>query len=504
MDDPRIRAILIVGGGTAGWMTAAALARALGPDCHIRLVESDEISTVGVGEATIPQIAQFNAFLGIDENDFVRNTSGTFKLGVQFVDWDRIGHSYFHSFGATGQVRGLVDFHHYWLRAVRAGGGDLGDYCLNTVAARDGKFMRAAVAPGSPFASMAHAFHFDAGLYARYLRNYAEARGVRRTEGKVAGSVLRAADGFIEAVVMENGERIPADLFIDCSGFRALLIEQALHTGFEDWGHWLPCDRAVAVPCAAIAAPAPYTRATARSAGWQWRIPLQQRVGNGHVFSSAFMSEDEASAVLLANLEGEALAAPRTLRFTTGKRKKSWNRNCFAIGLASGFMEPLESTSIYLIQSSIARLISFFPDRQFKQADIDECNRQLDFEVERIRDFLILHYKATRRTDSAFWDYCREMAIPPELARRIALFRSHGRVCREREEMFAEANWLQVLVGQGILPEGCHPMARLLPQAELDAYLADTAAVIRKCVAAMPTHAHFIAQHCAPPGSQHS
>jgi tryptophan halogenase len=505
-NDHRIRRIAIVGGGTAGWMTAAALSQALGGDCEIRLIESDDIASVGVGEATIPHIAQFNAFLGLDEDDFMRQTCATFKLGIEFVDWDRIGDAYFHSFGAIGRVRGMVEFHHYWLRARQAGQKfELADYCLNTAAARAGKFMRAVDAPDTPFASLAHAFHFDATLYARYLRRYAEARGVRRTEAKVAGATLRAGDGFIEAVVLEGGARVEADLYIDCSGFRGVLIEQALHTGYEDWRHWLPCDRAIAVPCApapaSVAAPTPYTRATARSAGWQWRIPLQHRIGNGLVYASDFQRDDEAMDQLLGKLEGKALAEPRMLRFVTGKRKQAWNRNCYAVGLSSGFMEPLESTSIHMIQSAIARLISFFPDRRFNPADIGACNRLLDTEVEHIRDFLILHYKASRRNDSPFWNHCRQMAIPDNLARRIALFRSHGRVYREHEEMFAEINWLQVMIGQGVEPASHHPLASLLPKDELDAYLADTRAVIGKCVAAMPSHASFIARHCAMAGA---
>ncbi len=497
MNDPRIGDIVIVGGGTAGWMTAAALSKALGGACRIRLIESDEVGTVGVGEATLPHIAQFNAFLGIDEDDFVRKTGATFKLGIEFVDWDRIGQRYFHSFGAIGRARGMVPFYHYWLRAVQGGAQhDLADYCLNMAAARDGKFMRAVDAPDSPFATLAHGFHFDAVLYARYLRAYAERGGVLRCEGKVVDTVLRGADGFIEAVVLEGGARVGADLFIDCSGFRGLLIEQALHTGYESWDHWLPCDRAVVAPSALADAPAPYTRATARPAGWQWRIPLQHRTGNGHVFSSAFMSEDEASAVLLANLEGEALGAPRTLKFVTGRRRKAWNRNCFAIGLSSGFMEPLESTSIHMIQSSIARLLQFFPDRRFQQRDIDECNDQLARETEHIRDFLILHYKAGRRTDSAFWNHCRQMEIPATLARKMALFQTHGRLAREADAMFVEENWLHVMVGQGLRPGGHHPLAHLLAAPELEAFMADTRAVVRACAQAMPTHAQFIAEHC--------
>jgi tryptophan halogenase len=312
----------------------------------------------------------------------------------------------------------------------------------------------------------------------------------------VVDTVLRGDDGFITAVVMANGERAGGDLFVDCSGFRGILIEQALQTGYESWGHWLPCDRAIAVPCAIVGAPAPYTRSTARGAGWQWRIPLQHRIGNGHVFASSYMSEDEATAILLGSLEGEALAPPRTLKFVTGKRKKTWNRNCFAIGLSSGFMEPLESTSIHMIQSGIARLLQFFPDRSFQQHDIDECNRLLDLETERIRDFLILHYKASRRTDSAFWNDCREMSIPPALERKMALFRSHGRISKEQDAMFVEENWLQVMNGQGLRPAGHHPLAGMMPAAEMDAFLEETRAVILRCVKAMPSHAQFIADHC--------
>ncbi|MGZ3182142.1 MAG: tryptophan halogenase family protein [Telluria sp.] len=498
MNRPLIRSIVIVGGGTAGWMAAAALSRALAPDCTIELVESEEIGTVGVGEASIPQLAQFNAFLGIDEDEFLRQTSGTFKLGVEFVDWDRPGHAYFHSFGALGQARGMLGFHHYWLRAAQAGRHtDLGAFSLNTAAARAGKFMRATRASDTALAGLAHAFHFDAGLYARYLRRYSEARGVRRIEGKVVGTELRAGDGFIEAVRMEDGRRVAGDLFIDCSGFAGLLIEQALHTGYETWSHWLPCDRAVAVPSAPAGPPLPYTRSTARPAGWQWRIPLQHRIGNGYVFSSSHASEDEATATLLAGLDGAPLADPRTLRFTTGKRKRFWNRNCVALGLAGGFLEPLESTSIYLIQSGLARLLSYFPDRHFDQADIDACNAQLDAEYESVRDFLILHYHATRRSGSPFWDHCRTMPVPPALERRLELFRSHGRLQRGRDEMFVEENWLQVLIGQGVMPAAHHPLAALVPQAELDAYLDEARARVARCLPAMPDHGAYLATHCA-------
>lgn len=354
----RITQIVIVGGGTAGWMTAAALSKVLTKEYSIRLIESEEIGTVGVGEATIPMIKLFNTALDLDEDDFVRQTKGSFKLGIEFADWGRIGDSYLHGFGKIGQDLGLVAFYQYWLKMHQAGkAADLDEYSINTWAARHGKFMRAVSdRPNSPLADIAYAYHFDAGLYARYLRGYAQARGVQRIEGKVVDTELRGGDGFVEAVVLDRGERIAGQLFIDCSGFRGLLIEQALKTGYDDWSHWLPCNRALAVPCESAAELTPYTRSTARDGGWQWRIPLQHRTGNGMVYCSDHMSDDEAAAVLLANLDGKPLADPRPLRFVTGKRKQFWNKNCVAIGLSSGFMEPLESTSIHFIQSAIAKI----------------------------------------------------------------------------------------------------------------------------------------------------
>ncbi|HEY5800822.1 MAG TPA: tryptophan halogenase family protein [Burkholderiaceae bacterium] len=497
MQNQRVQTVVVVGGGTAGWMTAAACARLLPRGVKVRLVESDEISTVGVGEATIPQIRLFNAALGIDENDFIKHTQGTFKLGVEFVDWCRLGERYMHAFGPVGLDMGLIGFHHYWLRLRQQGNTEpLAAYSLSNTAAWQGRFMRAVDAGNSPISTLAHAFHFDAGLYARYLRTYGEALGVQRTEGKITQVTQRADDGFIDAVVMENGERIEGDLFVDCSGFRGLLIEQTLKAGYEDWSHWLPNNTAIAVPCENAGAPTPYTRATARPAGWQWRIPLQHRTGNGHVFSSKFMSEDEATAILLANLDGEKLAEPRTLKFTTGKRKKFWVKNSVAIGLSSGFMEPIESTSIHLIQSSIARLMAFFPGRDFSQRDIDEFNRQASYEVERIRDFLILHFKATERTDSPYWNACREMEVPRELEEKMALFRQHGRVFREHEELFTEGSWMQVLIGQHVTPRDYHPLADQMPLAEVEQRLAAIRGVIQNCAAKMPPHQDFIDAHC--------
>jgi len=499
MDTPRIQDVVIVGGGTAGWMTAAALAKVLGGKVRIRLVESDEIGTIGVGEATIPMIQLFNKVLGIDENEFMRQTQATFKLGIEFHHWYRIGHTYMHGFGRFGQDLWTVSFDQYWQKMHQQGRApDLENYSITRMASLAAKFMRPATdMPNSPLADIAYAFHFDAGLYAKYLRGLAEAGGVRRTEGKIVDVALKPDNGFIDAIVLANGERIGGDLFIDCSGFRGVLIEQALHTGYDDWSHWLPCDRAVAVPCESAGELRPVTRSTAHAAGWQWRIPLQHRIGNGHVYSSRFMSDDEATSILLGNLDGQRTAEPRPLKFVTGKRRRLWNRNCVAVGLASGFMEPLESTSIHMIQSTVARLITFFPDREFSQVDIDEFNRQADFEFERIRDFLILHYKATERDDSAFWNYCRTMAIPESLQRKIDLYQSHGRIVRENNELFAEVAWLQVMHGQGLKAKSYHPLVDLLSDEEVLDYLENVQGVIGKCVGVMPGHADFIAQNCA-------
>ncbi len=496
-EDARIRKIVIVGGGTAGWMTAATLSKLLGSSVSIRLIESDEIGIVGVGEATIPQIRLFNATLGIDEDEFMRATQATFKLGVEFVDWVRPGHRYMHAFGVVGgRDLGLVQFYQYWLKLHMEGKvADLGSYTFNQVASRLGRFMRGTGQPNSPLTNIFHAFHFDASLYARYLRGFSEKLGVVRSEGKIVDTLLRAEDGFIEAVVLDSGERIDGELFIDCSGFRGVLIEQALKTGFEDWSHWLPCNRAMAVPCESVPEPTPFTRATARKAGWQWRIPLQHRMGNGHVYCSDYIDDDEAASILLANLDGKALADPRPLRFTTGMRRKFWNRNCVAIGLSSGFLEPIESTSIHFIQSGISKLIALFPDRHFDAATIEAYNEQAQFEFERSRDFLILHYKANER-DDPFWQRCRDMSIPDTLTHKIDLFRSSARIFRENEELFTEVAWLQVMIGQGIVPDRYHPMVDMLSEAEIVQMVEGTRSVLDRAAAAMPMHADFIAKHC--------
>jgi tryptophan 7-halogenase len=493
-----IRQIVIAGGGTAGWMAAAALSKVLRGKVAITLVESEEIGTVGVGEATIPMIQLFNRVLELDEAEFVRETQGSFKLGIEFLNWGRLGTRYMHAFGRFGQDLWTVPFHQYWLKMHLAGQAPpLAEFSITNTAGWRNRFMRPpSDVQNSPLNDIAYAYHFDAGLYARYLRKQAEGRGVQRIEGRIAEVAMNPGNGHIAAVVMEGGRRVEGDLFIDCSGFRGLLIEQTLKTGYEDWTHWLPCDRAVAVPCASATPFTPYTRSTAHRAGWQWRIPLQHRTGNGHVFCSRHISEDEATAVLLSNLDGEQLAEPRTLRFTTGMRRLGWNRNVVAMGLASGFLEPLESTSIHLIQTAIARLIDFFPSRGFEQTDIDEYNRQFRWEFERIRDFIILHYHLNQRTDSPFWTACREMAVLPALQAKLTLFKTHGRIVRENNELFAEVAWLQVMLGQHLEPKGYHPLVDSLDEAQIAGYLKDVHALIDRCANAMPDHAEFIARNC--------
>jgi tryptophan halogenase len=495
MNDPRIRRIVIVGGGTAGWMAAALLAKALGAGVAIRLVESAEIGTVGVGEATIPQIRHINRFLGIDEDDMLRAVHGTYKLGVQLNGFGRLGDSYLHAFGDLGLPLGLTPFHHYWLRSrSRADAPDLWAYSLNAAAAAENRFAPLEKIPDSPLGGIRYAYHFDASRYAQYLREHIAPGAVQRTEGKVVDVRLRAGDGFIESLQLDNGEIVEGDFFIDCSGFRGLLIEGALHTGYENWQHWLPCDRALAVASAPGGPMRPYTQASARTAGWQWRIPLRHRVGNGHVYCSRFISDDEAAAQLLANLETEALGDPRPLRFVTGMRALAWSRNCLALGLAAGFMEPLESTSIHLVQSGINRLLAMFPDRHCERQLVDEYNRQTRFEYERVRDFLILHYKATERTDTPFWQQCGAMDIPPAPTRRIELFRRTGMIFREADELFTETGWVQVLLGQRIEPERHHPLADALTAEQLDGFLADIRTLVGRAKNTLPPHHEFVAR----------
>ncbi len=494
-----IKDIVIVGGGTAGWMAAAALSHLFGKLFRIRLIESDEISTIGVGEATIPNIRNFNNALGIDEDDFLRHTQGTFKLGIEFVNWGKVGERYIHGFGKFGQDLGAAPFHHYWQKMFQLGRApDLQNYSINTVAPLHAKFMRAEpTMQNSPLGDIMHAFHFDAGLYAKYLRAFSENLGVTRTEGRIVNTLLRESDGFIEALLLESGEKVDGDLFIDCSGIRALLIGQALGVPYEDWSHWLPCDRAIAVPCESAGPLLPYTRSTAHSAGWQWRIPLQHRIGNGHVYSSRFMSQDEATSILMNNLDGQALAEPRYIPFVPGRRNQTWVKNCVAVGLSSGFFEPIESTNIHLIQTALARLITLFPNAGFSHVDREEYNAQTQFEYERIRDFIVLHYKATQRDDSPFWRHCQDIDIPLTLRHKMDLYQENGRIFREGSELFAELSWLQVMHGQGLRTRGYNPLVDLRSDDEAMAFLENVEGVIQKCVSVMPSHAEYVAQHCA-------
>jgi tryptophan 7-halogenase len=494
--DRRIRSVLIVGGGSAGWMTAAALANALQTGCEITLVESEEIGTVGVGEATIPAIRTFNQTLGLDERQFVKETKGSFKLGIEFVDWGRIGHRYFHPFGPHGRAFDFVPLHQYWLRAREEGAKQsIDDYSMAWHLARLGKFALPSPDQRNVLSTFDYAYHFDAGLYAQFLRRYAEARGVKRVEGKIGDVALNGDSGFVTSVTMEDGREISADLFVDCSGFRGLLIEGALNTGYEDWSHWLPCDRAVAMPCENPEAPIPYTRSTAREAGWQWRIPLQHRMGNGYVYCSQFMEDAKAAELLSERLDGAALGDPRPLRFVTGRRKLNWNKNVVAVGLSSGFMEPLESTSIHMIQANISKLLALFPDRNFDPMTIDEFNRISTNETERIRDFLILHYKLTERDDSELWRYCANMSIPDTLQWKIDHFRSCGRIVTKEMDLFAPPSWLAVHIGQFNMPQSTDPLIdfRGINAREWMTKLREAMAA---AAAQQTTHHGFIDQHC--------
>lgn len=497
--DNRIKDVLIVGGGTAGWMAAAALSHVFkNKQCRIRLVESDHIGTVGVGEATIPVIQKFNQMLGIDENDFIKNTQGTFKLGIQFVNWGSLGNSYIHPFGPYGMSMGYLSFYHYWLRmSANKQSIDPCEYSIAIQAALRGRFMPPANIPNSPLSQISYAYHFDSSLYAKYLRNFAEARSVERIEGEIEQVALRINDGYIESVKLKDGTRLEAQLFIDCTGFRGLLIEKAMNTGYDDWSHWLPCDTAVAVPTKNVTAPLPYTRSTAHSAGWQWRIPLQHRTGNGHVFCSKYMSDEEARKILLENVEGETLADPRFIRFKTGMRRKFWNKNCVAMGLASGFLEPLESTSIHLIQSSISKLIALFPMVDFDQTNIDKYNELLTSEFTFVRDFIILHYKVSQRTDSEFWNYCRHMQVPETLQKKIDLYQSSGRLFRDNNELFDEVSWFAVMQGQGLKAQNYHPLADQIAEPEFQKIMGEIKAVINRAADAIPAQEEYIATYCS-------
>ncbi len=489
MGGHRVERVVILGGGTAGWMTATALARTFGRRLSITLIESEEIGTVGVGEATIPTIHWFNELIGLDEAAFLRETKASFKLGIEFVDWARPGHRYFHPFGRYGVELPGVSFHHRWLKAGAEGLDlPLDALSLASRAAADNRFAKPAGDGRSILSTLGYAYHFDAGLYARHLRGLAEAAGVRRVEGKLGRVERDGGTGFVTALSTEDGQRIAGDLFVDCSGFRALLIEGVMEAGYDDWSHWLPCDRAVAVPCARAAETTPYTRSTADKAGWRWRIPLQHRTGNGYVYSSAFVSDDEAAAALLAGLDGAPSADPRFVRFTAGRRRRAWVGNVVAIGLSSGFLEPLESTSIHLIQSGIAKLLTLFPDRDMDPALARRFDAVFAGDMDNIKDFLILHYHATEGKPEPLWAHCRHMALPDTLVEREAQFRRAGRLMVDADELFRDASWLAVLNGQGVTARGYNPLADTLDPATNRAQVARVAEVIARAVPTLPKH----------------
>jgi len=494
-----LRSIAIVGGGSAGWMAAAALANAVGRHIAITLVESDDIGTVGVGEATIPPIKSFNAALGIREADFMKATRGSFKLGIEFVGWGTAASRYFHPFGEYGANFDRVSLEHYWLRERQKGDTTPFDaYCMAWALARENRFGPPAGSSRDVRSTHGYAYHFDAGLYARFLRDYAEKRGVTRLEGRITDVARAGQSGNITHVTLASGHRVAADFFLDCSGFAGLLIEGALKAGYEDWSHWLPCDRAVAMPCANTGPITPYTRSTAHQAGWQWRIPLQHRQGNGHVYCSAHISDDAAEAVLRAHLEGAPLGSPRFLKFTTGRRKRAWSHNCVSIGLASGFMEPLESTSLHLIQTGLERLLLLLPDRNHDPLNAEEYNRATANEYARIRDFLILHYKANTRPEP-FWQACAAMPIPDELAYKIKHFRASMRLVSPQDELFRNPSWLAVYLGQGVIPQGYDHLADARPQVDAASHLQALRAMMRAAAATFPPHDAFLAQHCRAP-----
>lgn len=485
------RRIVVAGGGTAGWMTAAALARTMGDAIELTLVESDAIGTIGVGESTIPPLVNYNRLLGIGEAEFMSATQATFKLGIAFENWKDLGERYFHSFGVTGLDHWSAGFQHFWLHGLTKGhtaGYD--EYCLELKAAFAGKFAHL------PENRMNYAYQLDSTLYAAYLRKLAEADGARRVEGKIAEVQLDPGNGHIAALKLDSGQLIEGDLFVDCTGFRALLIGGALHVGFDDWTHHLPCDSAIAVQTASVRPPIPYTRAIAHDSGWQWRIPLQHRQGNGIVYCSRYLDRETALDRLLSSVEGQRLTEPNFIRFTTGARRKQWHRNCIAIGLSGGFMEPLESTSIHLIQRAILRLIRMMPMGEVSERDIAEFNDQQMTDMIQVRDFLILHYKATERRDSPFWRQCADMEIPESLTQKIELFRETGRVFRKNEELFAENSWVQVMMGQGIMPQAYHPVATKLSDMELDHLLKGLRESVAKTVASLPEHHAYVAQYC--------
>lgn len=486
-----VRNVVIAGGGTAGWMTSAALSSLLGKNLTITLIESDDIPTVGVGEATIPPLQSFHRLLKINEQEFMAETHATFKLGISFENWREQGHEYFHSFGTTGKDCWAATFHNFWLKAKKEGSTTPFDrYCLEVQAARLNRFAKL------KDQSLNYAYHLDAGLYARFLRKISERNGVKRVEGLIDQVEQNRETGFIKRLHLKSGEVVEGDLFIDCTGFKGLLIEKTLNAGYEDWSHWLLCDSAVAVQSSSADALPPYTRSIAHECGWRWQIPLQSRIGNGLVYSSKYLSDGTATKVLLDGLGEPPLNSPRVIKFRPGRRRVGWLKNCVAIGLSSGFIEPLESTSIHLIQRSIIRLLQLFPAYGIKEPDVKEYNRQGESETNFIRDFIVLHYKVTQRLDSDFWAYCQEMSVPDSLQRRIDLFAECGRVFREDVDLFAENSWVQVMMGQGLMPKQYHPIADMMSDQEQAYFLGGIKESISAVVDQLPSHEEFIAKYC--------
>jgi tryptophan halogenase len=492
----QIKKVVILGGGTAGWISASLLVKVLGRVLDITLVESDDIGIVGVGEATIPPIINFNAALGLNEKAFLRETQGTIKLGIQFENWGKVGDRYMHAFGSIGKEFPFCSFHHFWLRSQQLGMGfNFWDFSLGYQASTQNKFGKLDRIEGVNLPGLSYAYHFDAGLYAQCLRRFSENLGVKRIEGIVKQVSLAPESGDVTALTLASGAVISGDLFIDCSGLHSLLSGKTLNTGYEDWSHWLPADSAWAVPTESVAPLTPYTRAIAHAKGWQWRIPLQHRIGNGMVYSSKYCSDDEARQTLLANLDSKPLAEPRKISFRTGRRLKQWDRNVICIGLSSGFLEPLESTSIHLIQSAAFRLLKLFPHQGIQAQDRDEFNRQSKIEFEQIRDFIILHYKLNHRGDSQFWQDCQRMDIPETLQRKMELFAQSGRTFREQDDLFSEIAWQQVLLGQGLMPKDYHPLADAIEPGQLQDLLTNLQAIMQATTARLGSHEEFI-QSC--------
>lgn len=503
MNKGKIKNIVIVGGGTAGWMTSSLLAKVLGKTLNITLVESDNIGIVGVGEATIPPIINFNNAIGIDEKEFLKATKGTIKLGIDFQNWNENNESYMHAFGNIGKKFPFCDFQHFWQKAQQLeqdngkktllNNKSFWDFSLNYQTAKQGKFAPIHNIPNTNLPGLSYAYHFDAGLYAKFLRKHAQGMGVKRIEGTIVKVKQNINSGFITHLELDNGTTIDGDLFIDCTGLAALLIEKTLSTGFEDYSHWLPCNRAMAAPCERTEKTEPYTRSTAHSIGWQWRIPLQHRTGNGLVYSDKYMTDEEAKEVLLKNLDGKPLAEPRIVPFRTGRRRKQWNKNVVSIGLSSGFFEPLESTNIHLIQTAAIRLVKFFPHNGINIAEVDEFNRQSKIESEGIRDFIILHYKLNGRNDSEFWRACQRMDVPESLVNKIQLFKKTGKVFCNPDDLFTEIAWQQVMIGQGNIPEDHHPLVDTLSKEQIEDLMDNLKTLINRTVEKLPSHDEFLA-----------